>query len=337
MTGTCTETNGHAFGKQQRKIFLAYFPRAAHHLFMRMFSGHPELSMIEVMEHVDAIVPQTIQLSGKPTLSSASEDCKALKETWKNCWPKWQDHVRRLEQQGKRVMSSFTFAFLISPAGHNVWLHPGQKTSEMDEADWWRLPDQSKIPTNPSNPTIFSDTFLQDHIPVLLIRHPALAFPSTTRVASQYFEATGGIGSTFMNLILRYRWMVILYDYYHNNPNLPEPVILDSDDLMYNREAVAEFCKELELDPENMKYEWAKTKVDVVYAREDIFVDTLANSEAVVSGKSSEGIDVDVEMVKWRAEFGDERAEMLRKRVDEAMEDYWFLRNRGIGAQMKSE
>lgn len=341
---------GEAPSETRKPLWLMYFPRAAHHLFMRMFSGHEELHMIEALRHMDGVVPSTIQLSDHSSLESAQEECKKLCLASQSGFEKWTADIFDTEKGQKRVLNSYSVAFHISPAAHSQYLNerlgrtrdeptasPGLESP--DSLQYWHLDPER---TSPTNPTIFTDSFLKSHIPILLIRHPILAFPSTMRAASAYFLETGGIGNVFMNIILRYRWHVMLYDWYaehhREDPSgTSEPLVLDADDLMYDKDAVAELCRRAGLDPSKTKYEWPKTQVAVTYAKEDRFIETLANSESVVPGKSSKGVSVGKEIGKWQAEFGEERAELLRHLVEGAMEDYNFLKLRSMGALLKKQ
>ena len=342
------------------RLWLVYFPRAAHHLFMRMLSCQPNLEMIEVLTHLAPVVPQTIRLSSNETLNEAREECEILKQTTRQGVERWMRDIDNLEHQGKRVLNSYSVAFHISPAAHNRWLNHWrhEKSGSLElvspsingealtsDTDKMRIP--SSLPywhlepsqTSKTNPTIFSDSFLRSHIPIFLIRHPALAFPSTIRVASEYFNTQ--VGDVFMNLILRYKWHKILYDWYMANrvaTGNPPVVVLDADDLMYNPQAVEKLCSRTGLDPELVKYEWNANpngKLETTYENEDVFLNTLAASSGVVKGKGSDGVEIDVEAQKWKLEFGVQRATMLEKLVRDAMKDYDYLRARSIGEELR--
>ncbi|KAK4623801.1 Pyrrolopyrazine biosynthesis cluster protein F [Fulvia fulva] len=159
------------------------------------------------------------------------------------------------------------------------------------------------------------------------------------RVAARYF--TWDITKTLMNIVLRYSWHVMLYKWYleHNQSastedygHWAEPLILDSDDLMYNKAAVAELCRKTALDPDRVQYHWAKTAAESTYEKEEVFTDTLTASEAILPGKSSVNLRLEEELEKWLVEFGEERGQLLRDLVADAMPDYQYLRERSIGA-----
>ena len=321
------------------RLWLIYFPRAAHHLFLRMFSEQSDLVQIEVLTYLVPTVEPTIQLSSKESLQNARDNCENLRKLQRDGWEKWLENVYDIEAQGKRVLNSHSVAFHLSPTIHNAIIHGSRPATcsttdgeDPNSLSYWRLPPTGLAETESnSNPTIFPTAFLRSHVPILLIRHPALAFPSTLRVASQFFGQP--VGETFMNIILRYRWHRILYEWYASDSQQcrgsPEPLVLDADDLMYNRAALTSLCARTGLDSQKIKYEWgsmSRKEMQIQYEGEAIFLDTLLGSEGVVHGKSSTGVKVEIEMPKWKKEFGEKRAEMLRNMVEAAMSDYEFLK-----------
>ena len=326
------------------KLWLIYFPRAAHHLFLRMFSEQPNLEQIEVMTHLVRTAGPTIQLSAHPSLQDAKDDCETLRNLQRDGWRNWLKNMHELERQGERVLSSHSVAFHLSPSIHHAFIHGGcndTKTNASEEdpnsLSYWRLPLSGMPETDaPNNPTIFPTAFLRSHIPILLIRHPALAFPSTLRVASQFFGQT--MGKDFMNIILRYRWHRIIYEWYEQDSRQPDgspqPLVLDADDLMYNPAAIELLCRRTGLDVRQVKYEWdsmSGREMQIQYEGEAVFLDTLLGSEGIVQGKGSRGLRVEDESEEWKKEFGEERASVLGNMVEAAMGDYEFLKSQGLG------
>ena len=83
-----------------------------------------------------------------------------------------------------------------------------------------------------------------------------------------------------------------------------------------------------------MKWEWeseSNAEMKTSYKDESLFLDALAESTGVVEGKGSAGVEIEVEMEKWISEFGSERANMFKQKVEEAMDDYIYLRERSLG------
>lgn len=138
-----------------------------------------------------------------------------------------------------------------------------------------------------------------------------------------------------MNMTVRCRWHVIPFDLYPEHyEQWVEPLILDADDLIYNRAALVKFCRRTGLDPARTKYSWPTTEVVITYKQEDVFVDTLAASETILPGKCSAGPDLEAESKKWLSEFGEQEGELLIKWVRNAMPDYTYLREQSIGAML---
>ena len=151
---------------------------------------------------------------------------------------------------------------------------------------------------------------------------------------AQKNELSATVEDAFMNIILRYRWHVLLYEWYLDDTDSSDPLVLDADDLMYSRDAVAELCRRTGLDFARVKYAWEMAAdaqaTTESYAREHIFLDTLVSSTGILPGKGSKGINVDAESKKWIAEFGRERGDKLRQMVEQAMPDYLFLTERRV-------
>lgn len=310
-----------------------------------MFSGNEELEMIENMSHMSSPYYATIRLSFKASLDDVEDECDSIRIASKAGWQEWLDYMAQNESQGKRILNSYTAFAPLSPAIHhdfmNKWMHRSStdarngfisSSSSPLSKEYWHI---EPAKTSSSNPTIFPDEFVLSHVPIFLIRHPVLAFPSTLRVGPRHMGMTGGMVDDFMGFVLHYRWHVILFDWYKDQhvsrEANPEPLILDADKLMYDKDAVAELAQKAGLDPAKTKYEWAATQDKDSYAGESIFQQTLALSQSIIPGKDSSGVNIEEEMVKWIDEWGKERAELLRKLVDDAMPDYLYLLERSIG------
>lgn len=339
--------------KSHKRIWLMYFPRACHHLFKRMLSGHDEFGNIELIGPMNPAYKATILLSTRVSLDDVYDECENVRTLSHNCWEQWQKTMREMESQGKRIVHSYTAFAHVTPAIHNEFLNEsmnrtsgskidGISPSRGDQASsrspsarsnaYWQLAPSK---TSPDNPTIFPDDFLLSHSPIFLIRHPIQTFPSTIRAGSRYMQSTGPIMDDFAKLMLRYRWHVILYDWYAKehtrDPEAnPEPLILDADEMMYNRAAVAELCRRVGLDPAMTRYEWRKAQLENSYDRESEYQDVLTQSESILPGKGSDIVKLEDEIPKWKAEFGEERANLLLELVDDAMSDYEYLSERSI-------
>ena len=99
--------------------------------------------------------------------------------------------------------------------------------------------------------------------------------------------------------------------------------ILDADDIMKDREAVRQLCREIEFDPDAVQYEWeAREETDPAKAA---FLSTIAASTGIKPGLEARCLDIEAEKAKWVEEFGEVDAADLAKAVEAAMPDYEYL------------
>lgn len=287
-------------------------------------------------------VKSILELSRQADLEGKEDQCNQLKHQLQQGWKNWKLDLDSRKTNDKRMMEFYTLVMGICPAVHNVYLNDKLKrtgtkptlspSSGPSSTAFWNLDSQHYSSDNPST---FPDSFLLSHRLLLMIRHPILSFPSTMRAAAMWLNHEDGLHPDYMNFLFRYHWHRLIYDWcatQHRNGRGLEPLVLDTDDLMYNREVVASLCETLGLDPAKTKYHWQKTtNVASTYDREELFQDVLAASTSIVPGKSSSGMQIDEEFPKWQEEFGEDRAVLLKSLVEDALEDYMYLRERAVG------
>lgn len=114
-----------------------------------------------------------------------------------------------------------------------------------------------------------------------------------------------------------------LYDWYDNNPKATKPRVIDADDIMNSPGAVRELCLQTGLNPDAVQYKWDTwEETDPMKAA---FLSTIKSSNGILPGMGSQGLDIEEERMKWKAEFGEEEGEYLTKMVYDAMPDYEYL------------
>lgn len=87
------------------------------------------------------------------------------------------------------------------------------------------------------------------------------------------------------------------------------------------------------MDEGNVRFEWEAVEEgekEKMGKQKSLFLGSLIASKGVIKGKSGRGLDLATKEQDWRREFGDERAEWLMGRVEDAMSDYEFLRERRV-------
>jgi len=207
-----------------------------------------------------------------------------------------------------------------------------------------RIRGQTKPTEIKTNPTMYPDEFFDSWKPVMLIRHPALAFPSGLRV-----RKSSGRGVNHPMVVRDHTYLKdrIMYDWYRKrlekdaNGQLPSPggcswpVVMDMQDMINNKPVLEKFCLILGLDPEHLRYEWNSAPKE--HLEKQIFafgvsLRTMQASTGVLHEKAPHSVSLEVEYSKWVEEWGVEEASVLKNQVERAMEDYEYLWRKRITA-----
>ncbi|CAG8903937.1 unnamed protein product [Penicillium salamii] len=187
-----------------------------------------------------------------------------------------------------------------------------------------------------------------------IIRHPALAWPSLYRAMQKmckagFLEDDDAKGVSLTNMSMQ--WTRRLFDWCLEQPDAPvTPLVIDANDVIHNPGAVIKFCERAGMDTGSMQFEWkdnerksetwtpdrASADNPAELARHQkaasIMLSSLEGSTGINKEKAPTSIDIDAEVVKWRAEFGDEVAELLEKATRDAMPDYEYLKANRVTA-----
>lgn len=102
---------------------------------------------------------------------------------------------------------------------------------------------------------------------------------------------------------------------------------------MREPDIVRRYSQILGLDQEKLKFEWTPTGEDELKKMgnaERRMRSTISASGGIVEGKTAEGIDVDVEAVKWKEEFGEEEGKKIERWVRKAMPDYEYMKEKRL-------
>lgn len=179
----------------------------------------------------------------------------------------------------------------------------------------------------------------------MLIRHPALTFPSLFRASKEAFGID--INHPLVAQGNSYRMDRTMYDWYKrrlktnaNNqvPSLPDsswPLVLDMQDMVNDRGVMRRFCLALGLDPEHLRYEWKPAPREYVEKQKfqlQVFLSSIQASAKVLAEKAPQVVNMDVEYSKWVEEWGMDDATVLKNQVETALEDYQYLWSRRIMA-----
>jgi hypothetical protein len=185
-----------------------------------------------------------------------------------------------------------------------------------------RREGDSKAAITHTNPTFLPDEVLLAMQPVFQIRHPVLMFPSLVRAQGKVLpNSRPSVPRLVVTLTLR--GSRALFDWYLKHPAALSPKVIDADDIMKDREAVRQLCREIDFDPDAVQYEWeTREEKDPAKAA---FLSTIAASTGIKPGLEARCVDLEAEKVKWVEEFGEVDGRDLAKAVEAAMPDYEYL------------
>ncbi|KAH7384014.1 hypothetical protein DE146DRAFT_622550, partial [Phaeosphaeria sp. MPI-PUGE-AT-0046c] len=181
------------------------------------------------------------------------------------------------------------------------------------------------------NPTLLPDNYLSTFKPVILIRHPALAYPSLYR-ATRAMLPHITIDSKGMSINFTLAWMRMTYNWLEQSAAASgtcKPIVLDADDIMLDRAVVHQLVLALGGDPNELIFNWNAvqgTELEDVQPFARVFESTLLASQGVLKTKTSANLEIEREAEAWANEFGKEVADKLRTYVENAMEDYEYLK-----------
>ena len=179
-----------------------------------------------------------------------------------------------------------------------------------------------------------------------LVRHPALAYPSHFRAAKdttwskeENLEDDGGF-----ELQCSLRLTRKLYDFYDEKfgrmkkqyGGVDWPVVLTGDVVMTEPETVRRFAALARLNMDKLRFQWdpaSKERMERTTERGKRMYSTLFASTGIDRSKAADSIDIEVEVEKWRKEFGDHAASKMEGWVRAAMPDYEYLKARRLRAE----
>jgi hypothetical protein len=200
------------------------------------------------------------------------------------------------------------------------------------------LGQQNSTQYSKTNPTMFPDEFFDSWKPFMLIRHPALTFPSFYRASKEGFGAN--ITDRWVVQGNSYRMDRTMYDWYQqriiaigeSRKAILEgdswPVILDMQDMINNKAVMEKFCLMMQLDPEHLRYEWEPAPKEYMEGQTQhmqAFLSSIHASSGLISDKAPQHVSLELEYSKWVTQWGAEDANILKSQVENAMEDYEYL------------
>ncbi|KAL2264670.1 hypothetical protein VTJ83DRAFT_7180 [Remersonia thermophila] len=342
-----------------RRILLFSAPRTASNLLVRILNVHnrPDVLTNDLGGYffIWPFLKPVREFKKTPHQWTAAERA-VTRDGYQAALDELEELATRAEREGKTLFVKEHGMFLANPDVTDPPRHAGGP-----DLDFFRLsvPDRyvhgGRGTFSPNNHTVLPDEYLAAWRIAFVIRHPALAWPSfyrASRRAAQLGPMTDKMmledGQPGMSL----RWIRAMFDWCAERSSaadaqappgqgaFPPPAIIDAQDIIHSPKALVRFCQAVGLDPAALQFEWpaedaqakrfSETPADDEMFR--AFLGTLVGSRGVIKDLTPPTVDVEAEAVKWRAEFGDEIAKVLEKKVRDSMPDYEYLRARCVRA-----
>jgi len=212
--------------------------------------------------------------------------------------PLSEPNTKTNDNQGEHPLFIHSHPFFpVSPS--TILSHLTDLLASRSDPD--NLPD-SNFTLVPNSLLLYPGT-----IPLISIRNPRLAVPSTMRVLDRMNLPHGGSRAFLLETTCNI-WNVLLYKFYKSHGI--EPMVVDAEDFMTSEEFVRGLCARLGLDPERVCLKWeAVTKEQrdteihpMLYASQN----TLFESKGVDAGRAKGEVDSVKEEKAWEQEFGDD-------------------------------
>ncbi|KAI2635955.1 hypothetical protein GGS21DRAFT_542842 [Xylaria nigripes] len=270
----------------------------------------------------------------KPAQDWTPEDVAGGNTVEKECFNALQDHIEAAEAAGEKVFVKEHMFFLNSI--YTQWesrlgtpVKEGRPAGTVEP-----MRGHTDVTQSALNLTCLPDEFLRTWQPTFLIRHPALMIPSLHRTALEGPAIRGQkrVGLEPIDFEVDTTYTRALYDFYldYFGEGSQWPIVLDADDIMTHHEIVAKYAELVGLDPNKIRFSWEKVNMEAYSLSEKLMLSFINTSTSVDEAKIAGNIDIDVEAVKWRVEFGEEGGRKVERWVREAMPDYEYMRSRRL-------
>lgn len=180
-----------------------------------------------------------------------------------------------------------------------------------------------------TNPLVIPDEYMRSFQTIFLIRDPRLVLFSLIKAHKDSWPEYRTKFAMFLNSNLQFvrdahAWLASEAA----EGNCPEPLIVDSEDVINNSETLQRLCDRTGLDKSRIRYEWEAmpeevlSKLPIAGQR---FLAEISRSTGVVPSRLRADLGSEKERASWRKELGEEDAEVLEGFVERAMPHYEHL------------
>lgn len=344
-----------------RRFYLITHPRTASNLLVKVLGLEGQQPDVEWREQgsgyffMGAVSAQWLaDLGSKPIDEWTHTERAEVKKAYQDGFDEFEAFLQKAESNNKLAVIKEHAYFMGNPAIQ--WRQLFDKNAESKTSDFnVNVPERyTKTPTwSALNRTVLPDEFLRTWNPIILIRHPAVMFPSAARAQNDLLKDDNfQLALSEQSIILTMTDIRGIYDWYVNDmkknagasasgingtSGYTWPIVIDADDVIKNTTAVTtKLCEIIGLDESQLQFEW-KTESKNRYAADDPMsiaavrmLSTLSASKGIMKDKLAGNIDLDVEAKKWKEEFGEEDGAMVESRVRGAMPDYEYMMARKL-------
>lgn len=356
------ETSGSERWKPPRRLLLLSMPRTASSLLVKILGLKDRPNVITSKNESYLFIQVKVAMfqagvSGKHIDHWTTDEMDQVQQVYDKCLEDLDTLVQAAESSGDTIFAKEHVEHFFDPIARSKFLHPSSPVA--NNLSWkLQLPPGIALSENAMEKNTFTsgtflpDAFLRTWLPIFLIRHPALAFPSYYRVRQNMdtHSITGTETEIRQSLLasMTYSWTRRLYDWYSmqdttgktvepevkDDDSVPWPIILDSDDYETDPESLVRLSEIIQLDPSKLQFSWEPVSDEgrkEFIPRMVTMQSTLLDSNSVIVRKtSSQDIDIAEEGRKWRKDFGEAVGAQLEQVVRDAMPDYEYLRSKRL-------
>ncbi|KAL0060461.1 hypothetical protein AAF712_012744 [Marasmius tenuissimus] len=327
--------------EQRRRVYVFAQPRSTSHLFYQLLSGHPAFQPTRPLTCSFAYQfggDAQATLSPKAMRDACGLDDDTISQaSWQNCLDNMQRSALDAESKGKQFLtmdhpfhlmsSSFVNSHIDVP-GHTTCPTPVVVDHKLDvptNASTLEAEDRELDLKLHSNPTLIPDRFFFSFTPIITTRHPAHAIPSAYRA---FLNSDIGVDFSHPDfpVFASYKWTRLVFDSFKSYGAV-DAIVVNGEKLVKDPQGqMKKVCDVLGLDEGGIRYSWDKPEAWKGSKFEGTFFKTLNESSGVVPDpKYDKPLDIETEEEKWMEEWDEDTAKVLRKMVEEAMEDYQYL------------
>lgn len=326
-------------------FYLFTLPRSASNLLLRILAleNQPSVASREkggyfFLEPI--LLANTLGIRAKPVQEWHPDEVSRMRQCYQASFEELHSHLRSADEQNKIVFIKDHSYFMADPYAQERYLR-----GEPNDGHRWPVEVSVSLASQPKqsreNITVLPDQVLERFLPIFLVRHPILAFPSLYRTTLA-IEGPDVLHThrEELELTMTLHWSRQLYDFYwqrvsdYTHGGVEWPLVLDADDIIQSPYTLARLAGIMGMSTEALRFTWtAASKEDLSTMKKDVVGQmymTLASSEGIQKDKVAAGLSLAREVPKWKDEFGAEAASALEGWVKAALPDYEYLRDRKL-------